>query len=1112
MQFIPEIEMRFDTDKRDAFKQDPVRALADLEDKAYNSFRSVVDLFKGDTDVVSAQVMFYDTQVTGKESYQDVFNGKIATSIRSKFGAGRSRRSINDHVSERIRYLEGRVSGAGPAATTGDVSSGDARERSVIGDYNEILTPLTDPKDERLASRITPRLQQNLEEFKVSAFDKDGNVVPIETKFVPEVDLSRMTQLQSSTVEKISPARASRVDTIWGMFRDLGSFSRTKWVAKLADPYNALLQSGAVNSYMMSRIAHNMSSTIGEFIVGGPAKWTRNGFVPLNEKGLPEILEPIARRFGGEGLHLWGGYMQAFRARRLLSEGREKNFTPAEVVELLQLGRAYPEFETARQEWLKFNNRVLDVAVDSGYLSAEQAARWKQHGDYIPFFRVDDEAVTNAGERLVKRLGVGSVGRVSEASRRLMGSNAKVNAIIPNMILNTEFLLTKSMRNYAAQRAVEEIGPHTGSNMLTEVTGRYATKRVTSPEEMRSAVQKHLGEDHPLLDDITAVEGMYEVMTFEQRESDKDQNVVHVRGLDDQGNHTKRYYEVNDPLLFDALTYVPSHKLGKVMKVLNWQRTAFSQMITKFPDFMIANFIRDTMSARAQYSGMHSQVLGALGGIGRSLRSDGVMRELRLNGGTAIGGYHTDSQLRRYQNMTGDMDKNHLMISPKNIWAAWDKVGEALENANRVAVYKAAKSQGKTGFEAGFNSRDVLDFSLSGESQLMKFLITTVPFLNARIQGLYKFARSGTETFGGKTSNRANFWMYTSLYGLAASALYAINEEDERYQALSDTAKDLYLHIYLDKIPGLSSEGLKELGMPPKLTIPKPFEVGLLGMTLPERLMQQIMDENAEGADFGKALAAGVVGVFKINPFEVLGPGVKGIAEDAVNFNFFRMRNIVPKWQEDLTASLAEKAFSSSPRNVEGTIRDPYGSELMHAAARKLNIAPQRIQNALDSWFPKVGNIVMGLGDMYYRSNTGQPPLPRRWNETLAAQATIGRFVKKDYPVYSQQEGELRELSRGISAMNRAIKSQVASNRVDPVLTAKRIYEANKVDVYFDKTLKSAVKNLSNLSERRRAIDNTTELTDKQKLDMRDDIDKQRTQYAASMLKYYRDVKKKEAK
>ena len=535
-------------------------------------------------------------------------------------------------------------------------------------------------------------------------------------------------------------------------------------------------------------------------------------------------------------------------------------------------------------------------------------------------------------------------------------------------------------------------------------------------------------------------------------------------------------------------------------------------MITKFPDFMIANFIRDTMSARAQYSGMHSQVLGALGGIGRSLRSDGVMRELRLNGGTAIGGYHTDSQLRRYQNMTGDMDKNHLMISPKNIWAAWDKVGEALENANRIAVYKAAKSQGKTGFEAGFNSRDVLDFSLSGESQLMKFLITTVPFLNARIQGLYKFARSGTETFGGKTSNRANFWMYTSLYGLAASALYAINEEDERYQALSDTAKDLYLHIYLDKIPGLSSEGLKELGMPPKLTLPKPFEVGLLGMTLPERLMQQIMDENAEGADFGKALAAGVVGVFKINPFEVLGPVVKGIAEDAVNFNAFRMRNIVPKWQEDLTASLAEKAFSSSPRNVEGTIRDPYGSELMHAAARKLNIAPQRIQNALDSWFPKVGNIVMGLGDMYYRSHTGQPPLPRRWNETLAAQATIGRFVKKDYPVYSQQEGELRELSREISAMNRAITRQVTSNRVDPVLTAKRIYEANKVDVYFDKTLKSAVKNLSNLSERRRAIDNTTELTDKQKLDMRDDIDKQRTQYAASMLKYYRDVKKKEAK
>ena len=1123
MQFVPEISMRFDSESRKAFKQDPVNTMAALENKAYSTFDSVISMLEGQEGIVSSQLMYYDTQVTGRESYSDVLNGKIVPSVKSKFGTVRSQRSVNDHVSERIEYLEGRKGGVEPTAEQRDLLSGNAVEQQVLGgEYSELLAPLSNPKDERLASRITPRLQQNLEEFKVSGFDAEGNVRPLDDVFVPEVDLSLLTRKQSDAVEKISPSRTSRVDTIWGMFRDKGLFNKTKWVANLADPYNALLQSGAINGYMQSRIAHNMSSTIGEFIIGGPSRWTRNGFVPITKdkdgkevdvEGLPEIFEPIARKYGNEGLHLWGGYVQAVRSRRMLAEGRENNLTASDIIELLNLGKTYPEFETARLKWLKFNDRTLDVAVDSGYLSKEQAEEWKKYGDFVPFYRVDDEAVTNSGERLVKRLGVGSVGRVSEASRRLLGGAGKVNSIIPNMILNTEFLLTKSMRNYAAQRAVEEIGPETGSNLLTEVTAQYTVKRRTTDEAMRTAVAKRLGEDHPLLEDITAVKGMYDIISFEPREGDKDQNVIHVRSVDSEGNHGKKHYEVNDPLLFNAMTYVPANKMGKLMKVLNWQRTAFSQMITKFPDFLIANFLRDTMSARAQTSGGHSQVLGALKGVAESLRSDGVMRELRLNGGTAIGGYHTDSQLRRYQNMTGDMDTNHIMVTPKSVWAAWDKLGEAFENANRVAVYKAAKSQGKTGFEAGFNSRDVLDFSLSGEAQLVKFLITTVPFLNARIQGLYKFARSGSEKFGGKTSNRANFWMYTSLYGLAASALYASNEEDERYRALSDTAKDLYLHIYLDKLPGFSREWLEENGWPMKFTIPKPFEVGLLGMTVPERIMQQIMDENAEGKDFGKAILAGVTGIFKVNPFEVLGPIPKGIAEDAFNFNVFRMKNIVPKYQAQNTVGLLPKIFSPSDRDQEGTaVTDPYASEIMNAAAKNLNIAPQRIQNAMDSWFPKVGRLIMGAGDMYYRADNNLPPIPRRFADTTFGKATVGRFFPSEWPIYSQQEREIREISREISGVKKAIDNQFKYNKVDPKVQSRKIVEQNRIDLYHDKFLKNVAKDLSEMAELRKAIDNSATLTDAEKIKRRNAIDKDRALHSAAALKSYKNAAEKKNK
>lgn len=978
------------------------------------------------------------------------------------------------------------------------------------GDYSEIVAPLSDPSQERLGSRVTPSLNDSLKKFKVSQIDANGDVQVIEGEYNPEIDMSELHGASAAATNKISNPKGASLKNVFGLLNRIGSFDKTKFIAAVADPYNYLIKQGADAAYMHSRLAHNTSGTIGELIVGGLAKWTDKGFVerldangnPEKRFGIPDIIEPIASKYGSMGIHLWGGYVQAVRSRRLLEEGRENNLSPLEINELLLLGKQYPEFELARKQWVKFNDGILDIAVDSGYLSREEAEKWKEYGDYVPLYRIDDRATTNVGDAIASELSAGGIGRVTAPSQRLVGGKAQVNSIVPNMILNTEFLITKSMRNFAARKAVEELGPKTGFNLMTETTKSKAVMAKTTLSGMKDAVEKILGPGHPMLDDPNAVGGLYDVVTFEPKERDKKSETIHVRDKDADGNTVLKYYDISDPLLFDALTFVPSHKLGTFMKIMNWQRGAFSQMITKFPDFIAANFIRDTMSARAQYAGKHSQILGALNGVKESFKSEGVMREVRLNGGTAIGGYHTDNQMRRYKNMTGDQDKNHLVVTAKNTWALWDRVGEAFENANRVAVYNAAKNQGKSGFEAGFNSKDVLDFSLSGESQIMKYFITTVPFLNARIQGLYKFGRSGSKTFGGTGSNRANFYMWTGAYALAASALYAMNSEDERYQALSDTAKDMYLHFYLDNLPGVTAEGLKKVGLPVKLTIPKPFEVGFMGMTIPERLMQQVMEDDATAGDFGKSIAAGVTGVFKVNPFEAFGPVGKGLLEDQFNFNVFRWRDIVPTFSQKYSRSIPEKIFGSGV-DVEGlAIKDPYASKLINDLGEATNFAPQRIKNALDSWFPKVGSLVMGVGDMFYRSSKGLPPVPRRFAETPFGKATYGRFVGREYSPYSEQERELRDLNAQISGVTTALRVQKSEGE-SGLANRIRVTNENKSLIQARAMISQGVKTLNNLTKLRQQIDKQN-LPVEERLKSQETIDIRKMRLSQTILGAYK--------
>jgi hypothetical protein len=141
-----------------------------------------------------------------------------------------------------------------------------------------------------------------------------------------------------------------------------------------------------------------------------------------------------------------------------------------------------------------------------------------------------------------------------------------------------------------------------------------------------------------------------------------------------------------------------------------------------------------------------------------------------------------------------------------------------------------------------------------------------VPFLNARVQGLYKLGRDGIiptsrviyngvtgKPIDGTDAQKAQqFSVVTGAVVLASMMLYMAFKDDDEFKKREQWDRDNFWWI---KLPGMDSA----------LRVPKPFEIGAFG-TLAERLTEQMIDKGAEGRVFEQSMKRMLTDTFAINP------------------------------------------------------------------------------------------------------------------------------------------------------------------------------------------------------------------------------------------------------
>lgn len=649
----------------------------------------------------------------------------------------------------------------------------------------------------------------------------------------------------------------------------------TKLVDEL-HPYDELTKEGE------RRIGRKFSTEESPYEQAWLARGWAGKAKALIERGVPEkgiiAFKDIVRKIPDKLLKDFSTYLTALREldmnrwNKSLPEGETKlitRYTEAECLETIKHYEKSSVFKKAAAEIHKYTDYLLsEEAVNAGMLSKEAAAAMKNK---YPHYVPFFREFYEAADTPGKGTGKGFV-NVGGVTKKMKGSTLDVIDPIESIARSTYAIINAVERNKVGQSIVR----------LSKIDG------------MGALVEK--------------VDGAAKVTDHSFSVWENGKKVVY--------NTT--------PELYQAFKMLNPEGANMVVKILSVPAKWLRAGAVLSPEFMLRNPARDMISATVYSKHGFIPVADTLKGLALYLHKGDTYWEYMRSGAAqanlvSLDRNYLSGQIRDL--MTRPGVKKMVTTNPIEILRG---LSEATEMATRLAEFHNVR-KGYTGIgnrlfgktrkpgsiqDAALESRDItLDFSRIGSHTKSWNKISA--FFNASIQGTDKMFRAWRENPRDMTIKTAMFITMPSVL------LWYLNKDDPRYQELPQWQKDIFWII------------------PTKDTlikIPKPFELGILFGTVPERMLQWMYDKDRgqKGNGF-KGLGDVIIDnmVPNVSPTALV-PAL----EAATNYSLFMNRNIVPQHERDnlppamqygpYTSAVGKgigKMFDVSPRIVDNTIR-----------------------------------------------------------------------------------------------------------------------------------------------------------------------------------------------
>ena len=556
------------------------------------------------------------------------------------------------------------------------------------------------------------------------------------------------------------------------------------------------------------------------------------------------------------------------KARALMLQGKteaakkelNKNFklvhmSDAEIAAGFKILEKYPELNEVFDMWNDVRSKVLDFANTTGLLDKTTVERFLEVMDYVPFYRVFEDADGRVEVKGRKEY----INGLLDASKepKFEGSYREVNNVFDNMENWANYIIMKGIKNNAAAvklRYYQEYLP----DDIKKITGQKYTSN-TNSVQIHENVDVN-GEEKNILN-------RYEFQGY-----DAASMVDGFTGL--------------EPVTIAGLKYFSnfSHFLR--------------QSIVLYPIFSLKQIVMDTIAA-ITLSGVNYGILIpvqvlkeiALTPLGLSKARN------RLKAVIAVGRADPSREFNRIDNVAADEAKKYKTYEAfkKAVISPFSALAMASDNVIRQAIY--AQTMLETGNEALAVHRafEIINFKRTGSGQIFNIMRQLVPFTGASLQALHV---SGATVFGEgitpdtRMQNIKRYVLNGAQIAIATLMYSILMSDDDEYKKLDPSERDSFFIL------------------PNGYKIPMRTDYsGLFFKVFTEHVYQRWVAESEDNKKMNKALLAGLIKATSIpSSMPVL---IKPGIESYLNTNLYTNRPIVGQGQQSV-----EPEFQYSPKNT----------------------------------------------------------------------------------------------------------------------------------------------------------------------------------------------------
>ena len=698
-----------------------------------------------------------------------------------------------------------------------------------------------------------------------------------------------------------------------------------------------------------------------------------------------------------------------------------------------------PEFKQIANDLYKYQNDLIDYAIESGLIGEESGKKIKEFNKFrVPFYRVMEET-QSAYMGSKRKIG----GNISSPVRKIKGSEREIIDPLESIVKDTYSIINAVERNNIGIAMGNLANQHYElGRLFEEVDSPMKAVKVNVAEVLEKALEtKEL--------DIGDLEiGDLMVNIFRPMQ-DKGNNMITVNFGDKQ-----KTFQV-EPRLFRTLQGLNIEDLGLIVKIASFPAKLLRAGATLTPDFSIRNPLRDQWTAfiYSKYGFVPGYDFAR--GVFELFKKGDTYKLWRMGGGEHSMMVSLD---RDYlQNNFDDIVRTRggkafqYVKNPIELLRVLSEVGE---KGARLGEMIRASEAGADPIEGAYASRELtLDFARMGSKA--KAINAIIAFWNANVEGTDRLARNFKD-YPAKTS----FKILVSIT-LPSIILFLLNEDDPRWKEIPQWQKDLFWIVFTkDHI----------------IRIPKPFEIGILFGSVPERILEYMKKNDPEVFDqLKKSVVEGATPGF-------IPTGLLPIIETISNYSFFLERPIVPRGKEDYPAEAQYGTYTSQTAKELGKI---------------MQFSPSKIDNIIQGYTGGLGRYAVNVIDKVLEG-VGKIDKPKEPAKDIEDYQIIKSFMIRD-PVGSSSES----VNSIYNLYSKAIGERNYFNKL------KKDGKIGEAEMFFDKSknimfapiLTKVINDFSDINKSKEIIRESDLLSPEEKRESIKELNVLQTEIAKEILK-----------